>query len=156
MLLDKLGPWLGLYAAVISTFQMIIGVRKWLLETRFYLRIRLRAAIADLGMGTNTYLTINVFNCGARAVQVTGWGIPLSDGENVFTDLHAISQPRLPAVIEPGTGLTIFVEMNKVMAVRGLRWPYHRTWVSDASGKRYYYRAALRARIQGWLESGSR
>lgn len=153
---ETLTKILAIYAAIVSTYaaflttvQVGIALNRWSVERQSLIKVDVSYAyVGHLGVAMSPSVVIECANVGVRRTTITSWGIP-AGRKKYLMDIYAECHPSLPTVLEPGDTLKIIVDKDKLEVEQRTHWPYHKTWVKDAAGKRYYFRAPIKHRVKG-------
>lgn len=103
-------------------------------------KIKVTNAITDAVTGEpEHYVNLEAFNTGRAATSITGWGIAMPDGGNVYVTRPLPISKSLPCRLEPHSKAAFFIEGDELRRVhheRNIPFDKMRPWVDLGSGKR--------------------
>lgn len=85
------------------------------------------------------YVEVEAINTGRAATSVTGWGIGMPGGANVYVTMPLRISESLPCRLESHSKAAFFIEGDELRRVhheRGIAFEDMKPWVDLGSGKR--------------------
>ena len=92
------------------------------------------------------YVNVEVFNTGRAATSVTGWGIGMPGGANVYVTRPLPISESLPCRLESQSKVAFFIEGDELRRVhheRAIPFDKMRPWVDLGSGKRIHSKQSV-------------
>ena len=104
---------IALWGALLST---ILAVREYFKDRR-KVKVTYSSVITSNNLGNPiTLVEVKVVNIGHRPITITGGGLLLSDGRTLVQPLQNIIPVKLPARLDDGDSVSIYLDLRQVRA----------------------------------------